>query len=243
MTFTDRPAGVLPGAAGFRVAVVASSGSAAARRARALDAAGFAAPSCRLSGDAASFIASTTPDALLFEATGDAEVDGPALDALRGATSAPLLVIGVAGTVAEMRLAYDGGADDFCTSDAPTAEVELRLRSLLRGRAHGGPPLEQLRIGALEINRRSQLVLKNGTPIALSPTEFRVLAALAERPGEIIPAQAIIARVWGSQYANERHYLRLYVRYLRKKIEDDPSAPRYIVNRWGTGYALSAGAA
>ena len=247
MSFADRRAGpdarTLPGAAGFRIAVVAASATGAARRARALDALGFTAPACALTGETAAFVAATAPDAVLFEATGDIEVDRGALVTLRSSTSAPLLVVGAAGTVPEMELAYDSGADDFCTSQATVAEVDLRLRALLRGGPHRGRPLEQLRIGDLEIDRAARLVRKNEAPVALSPTEFRLLATLAERPGEIIPAPAIIARVWGSEYANERHYLRLYVRYLRKKLEDDPSAPRYIVNRWGTGYALSAGAA
>ena len=247
MSFTDGDAGpdarTLPGAAGFRIAVVAASATGAARRARSLDALGFTAPACALTGETAAFVAATAPDAVLFEATGDVEVDRRALVTLRSATGAPLLAVGAAGTVPEMELAHDNGADDFCTPQATVAEVDLRLRTLLRGGPHRGRPLEQLRIGDLEIDRAARLVRKNGAPVALSPTEFRVLATLAERPGEIIPAPAIIARVWGSEYANERHYLRLYVRYLRKKLEDDPSTPRYIVNRWGTGYALSAGAA
>ncbi|MCA9855488.1 MAG: winged helix-turn-helix domain-containing protein, partial [Dehalococcoidia bacterium] len=61
---------------------------------------------------------------------------------------------------------------------------------------------------------------------------------LAEHAGDVVPSKALIARVWGDQYAGETHYLRLYVRYLRQKIEDDPSEPHYIVNRWGSGYAL-----
>jgi two-component system KDP operon response regulator KdpE len=81
-------------------------------------------------------------------------------------------------------------------------------------------------------------VWKNGEAIPLSPTEYRLLWTLAEHAGEVVPSKALIARVWGNQYTGETHYLRLYIRYLRQKLEDDPSRPVYIVNRWGAGYAL-----
>jgi two-component system KDP operon response regulator KdpE len=102
---------------------------------------------------------------------------------------------------------------------------------------HPGMP-DVLRIGEIEIDPGSQQVTKAGVAVPLSPTEFRLLATLAEHPGEVIPSKALIARVWGNQYAGETHYLRLYVRYLRQKLEADPSNPVYIVNRWGSGYTL-----
>jgi two-component system KDP operon response regulator KdpE len=97
---------------------------------------------------------------------------------------------------------------------------------------------DRVSVGDLEIDVRAQVVRKRGVTIPLSPTEFRLLVTLAEHRGSVIPTKALIARVWGNQYAGESHYLRLYVRYLRQKLEDDPSSPRYIVNRWGAGYAL-----
>lgn len=119
----------------------------------------------------------------------------------------------------------------------------MRLRSLFR-RMSTIPGQWQravqqvLRIGDIEIDQAGQVVKKRGNTIPLSPTEFRLLVTLAEHQGEVVPSKALIARVWGTQYASETHYLRLYVRYLRQKLEDDPSQPKYIVNRWGTGYAL-----
>jgi two-component system, OmpR family, KDP operon response regulator KdpE len=95
-----------------------------------------------------------------------------------------------------------------------------------------------LRIGEIEIDAAGQVVRKRGAVVPLSPTEFRLLMTLAEHRGQVVPSKALIARVWGTQYSSETHYLRLYVRYLRQKLEDDPSNPKYIVNRWGAGYAL-----
>ncbi len=160
----------------------------------------------------------------------------------REATRAPLLVIGAAGTLAEMAAAYEAGADEYCAPNASTVEVDLRLRALFRrleGPPHPASGEEVVRVGELEIDPRSQTVRKRGRIVPLSPTEFRLLLALAERPGQVIPARALVSRVWGTQYADETQYLRLYIRYLRQKLEDDPSNPRYIVNRWGAGYALT----
>jgi two-component system KDP operon response regulator KdpE len=96
----------------------------------------------------------------------------------------------------------------------------------------------RVRVGAIEIDPASQTVWKDGKEVPLSPTEYRLLWTLAEHAGEVVPSKALIARVWGNQYTAETHYLRLYIRYLRQKLEDDPSRPVYIVNRWGAGYAL-----
>ncbi|MGH2610824.1 MAG: winged helix-turn-helix domain-containing protein, partial [Tepidiformaceae bacterium] len=160
-------------------------------------------------------------------------------------SGAPMVVVGCAGTYPEMLRCYEAGADDYCRPKCQTEEVDLRLRAVFRrmeagwaasGRQKEAP--EALIVGELEIDPGAMVVRKRGEIVPLSPTEFRLLMTLAEHPGQVVPAKALIARVWGNQYSSESHYLRLYVRYLRQKIEDEPSHPRYIVNRWGSGYAL-----
>lgn len=163
---------------------------------------------------------------------------------IRRITSMPLLVVGCAGTSAEMLRCLDAGADEYTSPRCPTQEVDLRLRALFRrmGSNNWERAKQQaapIRVGDLEIDMERQVVRKRGTAVALSPTEFRLLATLAENCGRVIPAKALIARVWGNEYVAESHYLRLYVRYLRQKLEDDPGAPRYILNRWGAGYSLA----
>jgi DNA-binding response OmpR family regulator len=164
---------------------------------------------------------------------------------VREIADVPMVVVGCAGTFPEMLRCYEAGADDYCRPKCPTEEIDLRLRAVFRrmelGSAANGlrkAPPEALIIGELEIDPGAMVVRKRGEIVPLSPTEFRLLMTLAEHPGQVVPAKALIARVWGNQYSSESHYLRLYVRYLRQKIEDDPSHPRYIVNRWGSGYAL-----
>lgn len=197
-------------------------------------------------GDSAA--ATTTPsfaraDAIVVDLGRDLAFPGDVVARVRLETAVPVVVVGCAGTFAEMLRCYEAGADDYCRPKCPTEEIDLRLRAVFRRMQMAAPEgrsslPEVLRVGALEIDQASQQVSKNGELIPLSPTEFRLLATLAEHPGEVIPSKALIARVWGNQYAGETHYLRLYVRYLRQKLEDDPSNPVYIVNRWGSGYSL-----
>ncbi len=163
---------------------------------------------------------------------------------IRELTNVPLLVVGCAGTSAEMLRCFDAGADEYTNPRCSTVEVDLRLRALFR-RMNSNisdkskRQVAPVRVGELEIDMERQLVRKRGAIVPLSPTEFRLLATLAENCGRVIPAKALIARVWGNEYVAESHYLRLYVRYLRQKLEDDPGAPRYILNRWGAGYSLA----
>jgi len=182
-------------------------------------------------------------DAIVVDLGRELAFPGDVVVRVRHDTSVPLVVVGCAGTFAEMLRCYEAGADDYCRPKAQTEEIDLRLRAIFRRMemelpegASGLPAV--LRVGAIEIDPGSQQVKKNGVLIPLSPTEFRLLSTLAEHPGEVIPSKALIARVWGNQYAGETHYLRLYIRYLRQKLEDDPSHPVYIVNRWGSGYTL-----
>lgn len=183
-------------------------------------------------------------DAIVVDLGRELGFPGDVVARVREDTAAPLVVVGCAGTFAEMLRCYEAGADDYCRPKCQTEEIDLRLRAIFRrlelgagGTGRQAPP-QVMRVGAIEIDPRSQIVRKGGVEVALSPTEFRLLATLAEHPGEVVPSKALIARVWGNQYAGETHYLRLYIRYLRQKLEDDPSNPVYIVNRWGSGYTL-----
>ncbi len=183
-------------------------------------------------------------DAVVIDLGRELGFPGDVVSRVREETEVPLIAVGCAGTFAEMLRCYEAGADDYCRPKSPTEEIDLRLRAVFRRMEMNAPEEHRTafpattRVGAIEIDPASQQVSKNGVVIPLSPTEFRLLSTLAEHPGEVIPSKALIARVWGNQYAGETHYLRLYVRYLRQKLEDDPSSPRYIVNRWGAGYAL-----
>lgn len=243
----NRDATELPPPVGLRVGVVSLGLDRAYDRARGLEAMGYRVAAF---GDAASALAAVERvplNAVVVDLGREVGFPSDFVAKLREVTDVPVIAVGCSGTTAEMLRCFEAGADDYCRPKCPTEEIDLRLRALMRrierragtpAREHGEQQPARIRVGSIEIDPASQTVWKNGQEVQLSPTEYRLLATLAEHPGEVIPSKALIARVWGNQYTDEAHYLRLYIRYLRQKLEDDPSRPVYIVNRWGAGYAL-----
>ncbi len=242
----DHPYAGLPPLVGVQVTVIATELERAHDRARGLEEFGYRVTSCGDPAVAAFRVKESGAEAIVVDLGRDLAHPAEVVARVRAVSQAPLLAVGCASTAVEMLRCFESGADDYCRPRCSTEEIDLRLRALFRRIANGGTPAVtqapvSVRIGEIEIDPASQTVRKSGLAIPLSPTEFRLLSTLAEHPGEVIPSKALIARVWGNQYANETHYLRLYVRYLRQKLELDPSNPHYIVNRWGSGYALEDG--
>jgi len=234
----------LPPLVGTYVAVISQGLERAHDRARGLEEFGYRVLTFGDPAIAQGTIDSDSADAIVVDLGRELGFPGDVVARLRQETSVPVVVVGCAGTFAEMLRCYEAGADDYCRPKSPTEEIDLRLRAIFRRIEIAAPEARRaaarhvMTVGEIEIDPASQTVKKSGVVVPLSPTEFRLLATLAEHPGEVIPSKALIARVWGNQYAGETHYLRLYVRYLRQKLEDDPSNPVYIVNRWGSGYTL-----
>ena len=234
----------LPPLVGTRVVVISQGLERSHDRARGLEEFGYRVLPVSDPGAASFATPLNQADAIIVDLGRELAFPGDVVARVRQDSSAPVIVVGCAGTFAELLRCFEAGADDYCRPKAATEEIDLRLRAMFRRmqmeapeERHTSMP-EVLRIGEIVIDPGSQQVTKSGVVVPLSPTEFRLLATMAEHPGEVIPSKALIARVWGNQYAGETHYLRLYVRYLRQKLEDDPSNPVYIVNRWGSGYSL-----
>jgi two-component system KDP operon response regulator KdpE len=130
------------------------------------------------------------------------------------------------------------GADDYVTKPFGARELVSRVKAVLR-RSHsaGQPPEAILRIDdrlSVDFNKREVIV--DGEPIKLRPTEYRLLYHLIENAGWTVPHEQLLAKVWGYEYRDETHYVRLYVNYLREKIEEDPANPKYILTERGLGY-------
>jgi len=127
------------------------------------------------------------------------------------------------------------------TKSTPLGEVVARVRATLRrtGSRHQEEERAVIRTGAIEIDRTSRIVTKNGMPVQLSRTEYRLLDALALRIGQVAPHRLLLSNVWGGAFVDGSHYLRMYMGYLRQKLEDDPRHPRYLRNEWGLGYRLA----
>ena len=88
----------------------------------------------------------------------------------------------------------------------------------------------------LEVDLIKRRVIVRGKPVKLTPTEFRLLSCLVRRAGQVVPREVLLAQVWGPEYTDKVNYLKLYIYYLRRKIEKDPSNPEYILTEWGVGY-------
>jgi two-component system KDP operon response regulator KdpE len=160
---------------------------------------------------------------------------------LRAATDIPLVVVGDGAAGMAVR-ALDMGADDYLEKPLDCVEVVARLRATIR-RYHRQTELHQdnkiIRTGSLVINRDSQQVTKAGVTVPLTRTEYRLLDALAMRAAQVAPHRYLLSTVWGEEYVDDTHYLRVYIGYLRMKLEDNPARPQYLVNEWGTGYRLA----
>jgi two-component system KDP operon response regulator KdpE len=131
------------------------------------------------------------------------------------------------------------GADEYLVKPVGILELTSRIRAVLR-RSRRSRPANSLWLGDVEIDIEQRLVTKGGTPISLTPTEFRLLQALAEQAGRLCTHKYLLDRVWGPDWGDAIHYLRLYIGYLRQKLEDDSRRPQYILNEWGAGYRLLA---
>jgi len=155
---------------------------------------------------------------------------------LRSWSSAPILVLSVVGDETEKVAALDAGADDYVQKPFGIDELLARLRALLRRATPSGEPV--LEIGELAIDLEKRLVTVGGRRVQLTPNEFDLLRVLAQNEGKLMTHPAILRAVWGPAYGAESHYLHVYVSQLRRKLEDDPSRPRYLLTEAGAGYRL-----
>ena len=132
---------------------------------------------------------------------------------------------------------FEVGADDYVTKPFSLKVLTARIRAALR-RAETGSQAEdaQYEDGTLRVDLDRRQVSRNGESVDLTPTEFRLLACLVRNKGRVVSHEELQEEVWGPGYPNASDCLSVYVRYLRKKLEDDPGDPQYILNRWGTGY-------
>ena len=152
----------------------------------------------------------------------------------------PILMLTVMDSEDDKVLALDAGADDYITKPFQVRELTARLRSAVRRRntqdANRDAPI---RHGQLELDPVKYRVLKSGHAIHLTPKEFEVLHYLMMHAGEPIPHARLLKSVWGPEYGNELEYLRTFIRQLRKKIEDDPRTPRYLLTDAYVGYRFN----
>ena len=162
---------------------------------------------------------------------------------LRAACDVPIVgLVENSHESAEVVRALDAGADDVITKSCGAVEMLARVHAAVRRyqRVAARPAAMRLvQTGALTIDRDSRTVTKHGVPVQLSNTEYRFLDALASQVGQTAPHRFLLTTVWGEEYLNDVQYLRVYVGYLRQKLEDDPRNPQYLMSEWGVGYRLA----
>ena len=182
-------------------------------------------------------VARDRPDVMILD-LGLPDMDGTeVIRGVRGWTSTPIIVLSVWGAEHQKVAALDAGADDYVTKPFGTDELLARLRALLRRSVDiGGSP--QLKIGELVIDLSDRLVTRDGKPVHLTPIEFDLLRVLAQHQGRLVTHRQLLREVWGPEYGDETHYLRVHVAHIRAKLEPDPSRPRYLITEPGVGYRL-----
>ncbi|MBX7159986.1 MAG: response regulator [Acidimicrobiia bacterium] len=187
--------------------------------------------------DALETAAREKPDAVLLD-LGLPDMDGvDVVRGLRGWTAVPILILSVRDTERDKVDALDAGADDYVTKPFGIDELLARLRAALR---RAGPHdaedavVETAHFRLDLTDRRAEL--GDGSAVHLTPTEWGVLEAIVSHPGRLVTQRQLLQQVWGPEYGEETNYLRVYMAQLRRKLEPDPSRPRYLHTEPGIGY-------
>jgi two-component system KDP operon response regulator KdpE len=187
--------------------------------------------------EALAAIASWRPDAVILDLMLPDISGSDVLRDTRAWSSLPIIVLSARGGESDKVDALNEGADDYLVKPFSMAELLARLRVVLRRTRVG--LAEVITVGNVAIDLRRYLVLRDGHEVHLTPTEFDLLRVLASEAGRVLTHRQLLERVWGSYASENAQQLRVYINYLRRKLEDDPSHPRLILTDPGVGYRLN----
>jgi two-component system KDP operon response regulator KdpE len=180
------------------------------------------------------------PDAVILD-LGLPDIDGAdVVQGLRGWSRAPIVVLSARSEEPDKVTVLDAGADDYVTKPFGMDELLARLRAARR-RGAGTEELPAVATESFTVDLAAKQVLgPNGAAIRLTPTEWNVLEVLVRNEGKLVSQRQLLQEVWGPQYETETNYLRVYLAQLRRKLEHDPSHPRYLLTEPGLGYRFVA---
>jgi two-component system KDP operon response regulator KdpE len=180
------------------------------------------------------------PDVVILD-LGLPDVDGVAvLKRLRSFTDVPVVVLSARHGSDDKVEALDVGADDYVTKPFDTEELFARLRAALRRRSAGDAQVV-VRAGDVRLDLTERRATRGDEEVRLTPTEWRIVDALARREGRLVRQTELLHEVWGPGYDRETNYLRVYLAQLRRKLETDPSRPEIFLTDPGIGYRMVAG--
>ena len=159
---------------------------------------------------------------------------------IREFSAVPIIMLTARSAQVDLVHGFEVGADDYLTKPFDVTELLMRVRAVLRRSKWPEEVLtrQEFKTGPIEIDFAQHRVSVEGTTVKLTPTEYRLLAYLASNPNRVITHRELLRAVWGPEYGDETEYLRVYMRYLRQKLEPEPSDPRYLLTQPGAGYML-----
>ena len=188
--------------------------------------------------DALTKAAAEKPDIIILD-IGLPDIDGIEVTrSLREWTQMPIIILSVRGSEKDKIAALDLGADDYLTKPFAVGELLARVRAALRRSLKKDE--KAFKIGNLEVDLVRRLVKVNGREVQLTPTEYELLKVLVVHAGKVLTHKHLLIEVWGQQYVDEFHMLRVNISNLRQKIELDPARPQIIITESGVGYRLKA---
>lgn len=180
------------------------------------------------------------PDMILLD-LGLPDDDGQnILKKLREWYKAPIIILSVRDNEDDIVKALDNGANDYLTKPFRTGELLARIRSALR-LAQSNENIPLVEYGNLSIDFSARIIKKNQEILKLTSTEYNLLALMAQNESRVLTHQYILKTIWGPSYLEQSQYLRVFVRQLRKKIEDNPDQPKFIITESGVGYRFIGG--
>jgi two-component system, OmpR family, KDP operon response regulator KdpE len=179
------------------------------------------------------------PDAVILD-LGLPDMDGTeVIHGVRGWSSTPIIVLSVWGAEHQKVAALDAGADDYVTKPFGMDELLARLRAAVR-RAAPAPDEPVVTTQDFTVDLATKRVTRDGADVRLTPTEWQLLEILVRSRGRLITQKQLLQDVWGPSYGSESNYLRVYIAQLRRKLEPEPSRPRYLLTEPGMGYRFQA---
>ncbi|WP_370374886.1 response regulator [Candidatus Chloroploca sp. Khr17] len=168
------------------------------------------------------------------------DLDGlEVLRRIRNWSTVPVVILTARGQEQDKIALLDAGADDYLTKPFGVGELLARIRVALRRTAStavGEAPV--VSFGDIQVDLVRRTVMRNGVDVHLTPIEYRLLVTLVRNLGRVVTQRQLLHDVWGPEYADAAHYVRIYMQHLRHKLEADPSRPRYLITEPGVGYRL-----